>query len=104
MPRAAAPARRPAAPAPAAGLPVLRDASAEMTQAVERVRALLGAAIEAVCGGTPRAQDVINGFAVHRKLGWQLWNVAYTRPPLDAVRFLPNDKSLDAWRKAARRR
>jgi hypothetical protein len=62
---------------------------------------MLAAAIQAVCGGSPRAQDVINDFGVHRKLGWQLWNVAYAAGPFDALRNLPNQKSLDAWRSAA---
>ena len=98
MPRAT---RRPS-PAELLRKPVVRDVPQEMESAVERVRELLAAAIQVVCGGSPRAQDVINDFGVHRKLGWQLWNVAYTEPPLDAVRFLPNEKSLDVWRLAAR--
>ncbi len=71
------------------------------TAAIERIRGTFVAVIEAVCGGTPRAQDVSERFGIHRKLGWQVWNVAYSPEPLTAVRFMPSGRSLQAWREAA---
>jgi hypothetical protein len=71
---------------------------------LERLRQTFGAIVEAVCGGSPRAQDVTDSFGVHRKLGWQIWNVAYSDDPNAAVRFVPNAKGIDVWRAAASQR
>src|SRR5687768_15697206 len=72
-----------------------------LEQQVERLRQTFGAIVEAVCGGSPRAQDVTDAFGVHRKLGWQIWNVAYAEDPHAAVRLVPTAKGNDVWRAAA---
>jgi hypothetical protein len=74
------------------------------TEVIERIRATFVAVIEAVCGCSPRAQDVSEQFGIHRKLGWQVWNVAYAAEPLTAVRFMPSERSMKVWREAAERR
>ena len=76
----------------------------ELHQQFERLRQTFGAIVEAVCGGSPRAQDVTDSFGVHRKLGWQIWNVAYSEDSHAAVRFVPNAKGIDVWRSAAAQR
>ena len=68
------------------------------------LRIRFAAVIEALCGGRPRAQDVTDQFGVHRKLGWQIWNVAYADDPLAAIRFMPNPRGVEVWREAAENR
>ena len=98
MPRVAAP------PAPSSATVNGADFNGEIALAVERLRLRLGAIIDSVCGGSPRAQDVTDRFGVHRKLGWQIWNVVYSDDPMAAVRFLPNARGIEVWRAAAARR
>ena len=71
---------------------------------MQAVRDRLIAVIEAVCGGAPKAHEVADGFGVHRKLGWQIWNIAYLDDPLAAIRHRPSERGLKAWRDAAQRR
>lgn len=73
----------------------------EIEHVLERTREILAAIIEAVSGGTPRAQDVTDDFAVHRKLGWQVWNIAYADEPLEAIRFMPNPRGIEVFRASA---
>jgi hypothetical protein len=54
------------------------------------------AVIEAVCGSGARAKDVSDAFGIHAKLGWQIWNVAYS-DPFVSFRFLPNDHGVRVW-------
>jgi hypothetical protein len=68
---------------------------------VQGVRRRLAAIVEQVCGGSPRAQDVTDRFGVYRKLGWQIWNVAYAEQPLAAIKHLPNPRALKVFRQAA---
>lgn len=75
----------------------------EIEASLRQVRDQCGAIVEAVCGSAPRAKDVSDGFGVHAKLGWQLWNVAYSQP-LTALRFLPNEKGIESWLRAAAQR
>jgi hypothetical protein len=76
----------------------------ELDAVVADLRRNIAAAIEAICGGSSRAQDVTDNFGVHRKLGWQLWNVAFADDPMAAVKFLPNARGLGVWTKSARMR
>lgn len=71
---------------------------------LQAVRERFTAVIEAVCGGRPRAHEVADGFGVHRKLGWQIWNVAYLDDPFAAIRHMPSERGMRAWRDAARQR
>lgn len=73
---------------------------AEIEVALKQVRDRCGAIIEAACGSGARAKDVSDRFGIHAKLGWQLWNLAYS-PPLSALPYLPNDRGLEVWRLAA---
>ncbi len=73
----------------------------DVRAAVVSVRRRLGAVVEAVCGGSPRAQDITDRFGVYRKLGWQIWNVVYGDDPLAAIRHLPNARTLKVWNEAA---
>jgi hypothetical protein len=73
----------------------------EIGDSLGLLRSTFVAIIEAVCGGSPRAQDVTDSFAVHRKLGWQIWNVAYADDPLAGVRYLPNARGIELWRTSA---
>ena len=84
--------------------PPVAPVPTQFTGELERLRQTFGAIVEAVCGGAPRAQDVTDCFGVHRKLGWQIWNVAYSEDPGAAVRFVPNAKGIDVWRAAASQR
>jgi len=70
---------------------------------IGNVRRRLGAIVEAVCGGTPRAQDITDRFGVYRKLGWQIWNVVYSDDALAAIKHLPNPRTLKVWHEAARK-
>lgn len=72
----------------------------EIETSLEAVRDRSRALIDSVCGGTPRAKDVAERFRLHAKLGWQLWNVAYSNP-LVALRFLPNPHGIRAISEAA---
>lgn len=76
---------------------------ADSRATISEVREAFAAAIEAVCGGKPRAQDVATAFGLHRKLGWQVWNVAYADDSLLAIRLMPSDHGMDVWIAAARR-
>ncbi|MBC8107124.1 MAG: hypothetical protein H7Z14_11080 [Anaerolineae bacterium] len=80
------------------------DFSRDIASVVTDLRRNVAAAIEVVCGGSSRAQDVTDSFGIHRKLGWQLWNVAFADDPMSAVKFLPNARGLDVWIKSARLR
>jgi hypothetical protein len=72
-----------------------------VADAVGGVRRSMAAIVERVCGGSPRAQDVTDRFGVYRKLGWQVWNVAFADDAMSAVRHLPNPRTLKVWREAA---
>lgn len=78
----------------AAGFP------AEIEAALEQVRDHCATIIEARCGGGARAKDVADQFGLHAKLGWQLWNVAYSHP-LTTFRYLPNAHGIKVWRTSA---
>jgi hypothetical protein len=75
----------------------------EVEAQINSVRRRLGAIVEAVCGGSPRAQDITDRFGIYRKLGWQIWNVVYADDPLAAIRHLPNPRTLKVWHDAARK-
>ncbi len=94
--RVAKPASSPARRRRGAG-----DFHGEVGAVFGTVRRRLGAIVEGVCGGSPRAQDVTDAFGVYRKLGWQIWNVVYTDDPLAATRYLPAQRSMRVWRAAA---
>ena len=68
---------------------------------IERIRRLFAAVVEAKCGGGPRAHEVADRFGVHRKLGWQIWNVVYDPEPLHGILSMPSERGLRAWRRAA---
>ena len=70
----------------------------EVAGAITNVRRRWGAIVEAVCGGSPRAQDVADRFGIYRKLGWQIWNVVYGDDAVAAIRHLPNPRTLKVWR------
>lgn len=76
------------------------DFPAEIKGALQAVRDQCAAIIEAVCGGGARAKDVSDRFEVHAKLGWQIWNVAYS-DPLTSFRFLPNEHGIRVWGQSA---
>ncbi|MBI5866622.1 MAG: hypothetical protein HZB38_19315 [Planctomycetes bacterium] len=85
---------------PAATLGLGFEADAQ--RSIAAIRDSFAAAIEVVCGGRPRAQDVATGFQLHRKLGWQIWNVAYAADPMRAVRLMPTEHGLQVWIEASR--
>ncbi len=76
------------------------DFPQEIRNVLQQVRDQCAAIIEAVCGSGARAKDVSDAFEVHAKLGWQLWNVAYS-DPLTSFRFLPNEHGIKVWGQAA---
>jgi hypothetical protein len=78
--------------------------SAESDAIAGRLRETFSSIISTICGGSPRAQDVTDGFAIHRKLGWQIWNVAYGEDPLAPLRFMPYPRGIDVWTRAAEQR
>jgi hypothetical protein len=88
----------------ASSSPTLSEFPREIDAVINDLRCNIAAAIECVCGSSCRAQDVIDDFAVHRKLGWQLWNVAFADDPLAAVKLLPSPRGLEVWTTAARLR
>jgi hypothetical protein len=77
------------------------DFEKSVREAMGCIQAVYTAAIEAVCGGAPRAQDVGERFGIHRKLAWQVWNVAYAREPAAGVRFMPSVRGIELWHDAA---
>jgi hypothetical protein len=89
------------AAAPSAGLAASRHFKGEVQSAIGSVRRRLGAIVESVCGGSPRAQDITDRFGIYRKLGWQIWNVVYGDDALTAIRHLPNARTLKVWNEAA---
>ncbi|MBX3118565.1 MAG: hypothetical protein KF784_05840 [Fimbriimonadaceae bacterium] len=76
------------------------DFPGEIKATLAEVRDRCAAIIEAVCGGGARAKDVSDQFGVHAKLGWQLWNVAFS-DPLTSFRFLPNEHGIRLWGESA---
>jgi len=74
----------------------------DVAHVVERVRGLFTSVIEAVCSGGPRAHEIAEAFRIHRKLGWQIWNVAYGRGRIGAIRHMPSRRGIQAWLKAAK--
>src|SRR4051812_39955770 len=80
-----------------------REFRGEVGVGIGNVRRRLGAIVESVCGGTPRAQDITDRFGVYRKLGWQIWNVVYADDALAAIKHLPNPRTLKVWHDAARK-
>jgi len=79
------------------------DFNSDVAAGIETVRRRLGAIVESVCGGAPRAQDITDGFGIYRKLGWQIWNVVYSDDALAAIKHLPNPRTLKVWHAAARK-
>jgi len=77
--------------------PFQRDADLVARQIRERFIPV----IEARCGGSPRAHEVADAFKVHRKLGWQLWNVAYGEEPLLSLQYMPSAHGIRVWHQAA---
>ncbi len=67
---------------------------------VSRIRALFVAVIEAACGWEPRAHEIADKFKISRKLGWQIWNVAYDPEPLKGIHLMPTDRGIQSWHKA----
>lgn len=45
----------------------------------------------------------MDAFGIHRKLAWQVVNVAYAEDPFAAARHMPPARSLDSWLRSARR-
>lgn len=78
--------------------------SKEIDALSERLRLSFGAILQTVCGGSPRAQDVTDAFGIHRKLGWQIWSVAFADDPVAPLRFLPNARGIEVWLLAAKQR
>jgi hypothetical protein len=72
----------------------------EIEDTLQEVRDQCNVLIDALCGAGARAKDVSDRLEVHAKLGWQLWNVAYS-PPLTALRFLPNSHGIKTIAEAA---
>lgn len=77
------------------------DFERDAADVAEAIRDRFVAAIEAVCGGAPRAHDVADAFGVHRKLGWQIWNVAYAADRLNALQHMPTPRSMAVLCRAA---
>ena len=78
--------------------------AADARVVVGTIREVFLGIIEYVCGGSPRAQDITDSFEVHRKLGWQIWHVAYAEDSLLAIRFMPSQTGLEVWHRAAKSR
>src|SRR5687767_3601949 len=91
------------ASSPASPAASSRQFRGEVGTGIGNVRRRLGAIVESVCGGTPRAQDITDRFGVYRKLGWQIWNVVYADDALAAIKHLPNPRTLKVWHEAARK-
>jgi hypothetical protein len=70
---------------------------------VTEIRDLFATVIETAIGRVETAQEVADGFGVHRKLGWQLSKVAYGDEPFLAARFIPSPRGMRTWLKAARK-
>lgn len=68
---------------------------------VAHIRTSFLSVIEAVCGGSPRPHEVADAFGIHRKLGWQIWNVTYDVEPMRAIHYMPTARSIGVWRKSA---
>lgn len=77
------------------------DLQPQLRVGLERLRDAQVALIEAICGSSPRANEVAAKFGVHAKLGWQIWNIAYSDDLKLAVRSIPSERSLRVWRQAA---
>lgn len=78
--------------------------AADARVVIGMIREIFLGIIEYVCGGSPRAQDITDRFEIHRKLGWQIWHVAYADDSLLAIRFMPSEKGLEVWQRAAKSR
>jgi hypothetical protein len=72
----------------------------EAPEVVSRIRELFATVIEAACGGDPRAHEVADTFRIPRKLGWQIWNVAYDDEPFRGIFSMPTERGLRSWREA----
>ncbi len=76
----------------------------EASEVMTEIRSLFASLIEQGCGRVNSAQDVSEGFGIHRKLGWQIWKVAYGEEPFLAATFMPRPRAIRTWLDAAARR
>lgn len=75
----------------------------EIVEAVSRVRDTFSRIIEQKCPRSKAVTSVVDAFGIHRKLAWQVVNVAYAEDPFAAARHMPPARSLDSWLRSARR-
>jgi hypothetical protein len=85
------------------GSDFLADFPIEIDRGISELSRQTAVVIESVCGSSPRAKDVADGFAIHAKLGWQFWNVAYGGT-LAALKCMPNDAGFDSLASAGNRK
>jgi hypothetical protein len=79
------------------------DFVVEADRLMTRIRDLFGAVIQSTCGSVAGAHEVADRLAIHRKLGWQVWKVAYGDEPFLAARYMPSRKGIETWLTAAER-
>lgn len=75
----------------------------DVVEAVSRVRDSFSRIIEQKCPRSKAVSSVAEAFGIHRKLAWQVVNVAYAEDPFTAARHMPPGKSLDLWLRSASR-
>lgn len=75
----------------------------EIVEAVSRVRDTFSRIIEQKCPRSKAVTSVVDAFGIHRKLAWQVVNVAYAEDPFAAARHMPPARSLELWLRSAHR-
>jgi hypothetical protein len=76
---------------------------AEAESLLTEIRDLFSSLIQDTCGSVSGAHEVADRLGIHRKLGWQIWRVAYGVEPFLSARYMPSKRGIETWLTAAAR-
>ncbi|MFG0252873.1 MAG: hypothetical protein ACF8NJ_08375, partial [Phycisphaerales bacterium JB038] len=89
-------------PAPSTPTAAPSDAFiAEAEALLTEIRDLFSSLIQETCGSVSGAHEVADRLGIHRKLGWQIWRVAYGVEPFLSARYMPSKRGIETWLTAA---
>jgi len=73
----------------------------DIAKRIPVIQDLLSSILEDYCGvGDAGISTICSRLGIHRKLAWQVRNVAYSSDPFRAVRFMPSKAGVEALAKA----
>ena len=77
----------------------------DITTRVPAIQDLFATTLETHCGdGDAGITTICERLGVHRKLAWQIRNVAYSPDPFRAIRFMPSRAGIDTLAQSLRKR